>query len=433
MSRRSCHFLTVALFAALAACTSSESATNLRTSGPPMIEQVRLNESYMDMGQYAQRRVFAFGTHPQAVIPDEVHHVDSAMAVQSMNGTGTGIRIIFGSLLVGNYLEEIQCRQVIDTDAYDRVPLGTTPDDIAKCSVPMDPGVLAESCKGPHAVCLCHLPGGCGGIAEGKPVGVLDDNQDGAADVHRFIAGAVGIKCSDGASPPRTINVPIDLNATYYQPSGFQDPPAIQGGGFNFDEMGPAIELFPAGADGSGKTPALPTNMTCGLTFDPDVVGKNNEQVCAPPNGRPAGNAPQGCDDVNIDQCNESCKPGDVSAFTFKTEPLQMLPAGGWYDGATGVDPTTDLQMVSLDGVPLDPSQIGTIQVFEGAAMTPYTQFTVVLDSTNASNSSIFIHWTSPTGLAKNTMYTVVVPTSFEDAYHVGVPMPQTFHFTTGG
>src|SRR5689334_6018910 len=108
---RTCHaVLTLALIAGAIACTDTESATNLRTSGPPMIEQVRLDEAYTDAsGMHATRRVFAFGTHPEATPDDVPGPVDQALGVQKSIGAGLGIRIIFGSLLIGNYLEEIQC------------------------------------------------------------------------------------------------------------------------------------------------------------------------------------------------------------------------------------------------------------------------------------------------------------------------------------
>jgi hypothetical protein len=437
--------LAIALLGAIA-CTDTESATNLRTSGPPMIEQIRVDEGYLDAEmppQHSTRRDFAFGTFPTAVVPDEVHPLDClnadgncALAVQG----GFGIRVIMGSLLVGNYLEQILCREVVGADAYDNVPLGTTPDDIARCSVPMDPAVLAESCSGDHAVCLCHLQSGCNGAAGpvdfGKPVGVVDTNQDGAADTHRFIDGAVGIQCHDDAMT-RTINVPINTADSYWYPSGFQGVPATGG----FEALGPAIVLKHGGADGSTSAhPAMPTNMICGLTFSPDVVGKNNEQVCAPPHGRPGAGtgdpSPGGCDDLNIDQCPQTCVPGDVSAVTFRTEPLQMKLAS-FPDGGTGVSRTDPVALISVDNVPLDPGQVGTIQVLQCSDMsctttTPYTQYTVALNTNNTANSEADISWTSPTGLAATTTYQIIVPVVFHDTWGIGPPMPQKFTFTTG-
>ena len=454
----------VSLAGGAIACTDTESATNLRTSGPPMIEQVLLGETYTASdGSKNERRIIAFGSHPQAMGADEEHSTTSALAVQHATGfplrtsTGggafSGIRVIFGSLLIGNYLEQVLCNAQVGADSYDNVPLGTTPDDMAKCAVPQDPAVLALSCTGDHAVCLCHLDSGCmvpnfGLVEKGKPVGVHDTPgpggaQDGAADTHRLIAGAAGIKCTDGT---RNINVPIDQVDSYYDPSGFQQVPAAGG----FDAMGPAVVLLPAGADGTGMVPskfgpAMPTNMTCGLFFSPDVVGKNNIQVCAPPNGRPAGMAPDGCDNVNLDQCNETCTPGDTSAVSWKTQPLGLSVATSagipLQDNATMFDRVDDFIVTVDNRIPLDPNNISNIQMTQNGA--PYTKFTVSLDQNPpVTNSVVDIHLTdatvcpagTPAGqgcLAPNAMYTLTFPTSFTDGYGQGPPMPITFHFTT--
>lgn len=117
-----------------------------------MIRQVRMKEVYQDAsGAYNDRLspVFAFGTHPQVTSEDQAHPVTSAKAVSNK------LRIIVDELLVGNYLEEIQCRAPVDNDAYDIVPLGATPDDIARCSVAKD--LLPSSCPGANtlSVCIC--------------------------------------------------------------------------------------------------------------------------------------------------------------------------------------------------------------------------------------------------------------------------------------
>jgi len=413
----------IAFGVAAVACTNTESATNLRTSGPPMVEQVLMDESYTDsMGNVDQRRVFAFGTHPEAAQMGMVaHNVTSAL----VDITSPGIRVIMGSLLIGNYLEEIECRQPVGPDgAFDKVPLGATPDDIAKCAVPMDTDALALTCKGEHAVCLCQLPGGCGGIAEGLPVGVEDANQDGAADVHQMIKGSVGFKCTAGTgAAAMNINVVIDQAQSYWNPSGFQQPPAMGG----FDAMGPAIVLYPSLSVNGTTVPALPSSSTCGLSFDPDVVGKNFEEPCTPVDADGNGGRPPSCDDLNIDQCPQSCTPGDLSGFKFDTEPL-LMSLQSITNGQTGVSRTADIFAVSFDNVPLNPDTIATIQMFEGAAMTPYTQFTVSL----AGPNQIDMHFTNATGLAASTMYTITFPITFQDGYGVPLPQAQSISFTTG-
>lgn len=405
------------------ACTSTESATNLRTSGPPMVEQVLMDETFTDAnGNQNQRRIFSWGTHPEAMdMGTIVHHTTSSL----VNITSPGIRVIMGSLLIGNFLEEVQCRQPVGPDgAFDKVPLGATPDDIAKCAVPMDTAALALTCKGPHAVCLCQLPGGCNGVADGLPVGVEDSNQDGAADIHQLIKGAVSFKCTANmATPTLTLSVQMDQAASYWNPSGFQQPPAMGG----FDAMGPALVLYPKLAVGNTNVPALPSNSTCQLVFDPDVVGKNFAEPCTPVDSDGFGGRPPECDDLNIDQCPQSCMAGDTSEFTFGTEPLVMT-LQGITNGQTGVSRTADIFAQSFDVVPLNANTIGTIQIFEGAAMTPYTLFTLSLTQPN----QVDIHFTAATGLAANTMYTITFPTDFQDAYGVPLPQPQSISFTTG-
>jgi hypothetical protein len=397
---------------ALSACTDTESATNLHTSGPPTIEQIRLDEQYTDaQGAKSQRRVFAFGTHPQAKDPDDEHHVTAAIA------TKVSLRIIIGKLLQGNSLQQVQCRAPVALDAngqptaFANVPVGATPDDIARCSVTSD--VLPQTCTGSLAVCLCQIPTGCGTLSAGQPVGVLDANHDGAADNMQFTPGAAGIKCTSAIG---TIDVPINLAASYWNPSGFQQVPAMGG----FDALGPAIVLVPASV---GGTAMLPTNMTCGLTFAPNVVDKTNTQLCAPANGHPAA-----CAGINLDQCGaaqgDTCTPGDVSAFTFGTQALAL--ASFVNNGDVGVSRTDDVNVTA--NAPLDAASIASVQVKQGT--TAYTQFTVTLDAMNPL--LMRIHWTNATGLAAMTQYTITFPTAITDFYHQPLPAPLTVSFTTG-
>jgi hypothetical protein len=297
---------------AATACTDTESATNLNPDGPPMIEQVLLTESIFDMsGNSTDSRVFAFGTLP-GLDASEEHPVSSAAV------TGQKLRIVFDEVLRGNSLEEIECRANVGPDMqWARIPNGTTPDDIAKCAVEKD--VLKASCKGAHAVCLCELDTGCivgaDMVAKGDPVGVQDVNADGAADHHRFIPTAVQLACGSA-----TINA--DPTLSYWYPSGDQQPPAMGG----VDAIGPAVVFIPQPQMMTGAT--MPTNTTCTLKFADDVVDKSDIKVCAPPGGRTPDCA------GNLDLCTQSCTPGDVSAFSFKTAPLTL---GTTFDTA-GVD-----------------------------------------------------------------------------------------------
>lgn len=393
-----------ALAVGAAACTDDDSATNLHPEGPPEILQVRMLEDAPNAnGNFETHRVFAFGNvNSTEATPDDEHPVTSAFAGTagqiSPGDTGRQLRIVMDELLEGNHLEEIQCRAVVDDDDFQRVPDGATPDDIARCSTAQD--VLTETCTGPRSVCLCQLETGCPvngvTIAQGDPVGVLDANQDGAADATRFIAGAVGIDCG-GTS------IPIDLNASYWNPSGDQQVPASPD---KFDGIGPAIVLLPAAA--------LPTNTTCGLTFAEDVVDKSGIQVCAPPGGAPADGTRAA-----------DCDPGDLSAFSFKTEALRIKPSSTVKDGSTGVSRTDDL--VVTPNVPVDMTTLAAaITVLEGA--TPYTAFTLSLDN----NGAIHFTWTAVGGLTATTKYTVTIGTALKDTYGKALPMAFTLSFTTG-
>src|SRR6185503_21067031 len=123
-------FLATALIAGAGACTDYDSATNLNPEGPPMIRQVRLKEVRTDAnGAVTQRRVFAFGTHDLA--EDKDYPALGANSMVTAGVTTNSFRVIVDELLVGNYIEEIACRAPIDNDAYDFVPLGSTPEDIA--------------------------------------------------------------------------------------------------------------------------------------------------------------------------------------------------------------------------------------------------------------------------------------------------------------
>jgi len=362
-----------------------------------MIRQVRLKEKYQDAtGVFIDRPapIFAFGTHPQVTSPDQAHAVTSATAV------GNKLRIIIDELLVGNYLEQIECRAPVNADgAFDNVPIGATPDDVARCSVAKD--VLPTSCPASNerSMCICQIDTGCGDIAKNMPVGVKDANQDGAGDNTRMMPGAVGLKCG-------SVDVAIDLNNSYWNPSGDQNVPAMGG----FDALGPAIVLAPAPPPTAPSVPQfLPTNTTCNLVFDPSVVDKQGNKVCAPPDG-----------DVT-----KNCMEGDVNAFTFRVEPLaintSLTPLQNGDTGVSRVDPV-EMTMTA----PVAPGSLPAVTVMEDA--TNFTAFTI----TQPVPDHIKLTWTGATGLAANTMYTITIGTGLTDLYNQAVPMPTTITFTTG-
>ncbi len=379
----------VSLFAG--ACTDTASNTDLDTDGPPEIAQVRLLEAYTDSSNTPlTRRVFAYGSHPMATSDDE-HPVTTAAA------TMQSLRVIMSRLLLGNYLEQIQCRAPVDMNgAFSSVPLGATPDDIAKCCVAGD--ALLQTCVGPLATCICQLPGGCGGVMMGQPVGILDVNEDGAADNTSFMPNSVGLQCG-------SVTVPIDPDNSYYNPSGNQQVPAMGG----FDALGPAIVLAPLNG-------VLPTNLTCQLTFNSNIVDDTNTEVCATPVGRPVDCTGR------LDQCQAEfqtgCTPGNVSDFTFKVQPLE-LDVQAVNDGDTGIDPTIPIFINA--NAPVAAATLANITI----TPAPPGGFTV----TAPMPTQIKLTFTAP--LAAMTTYTLTIPVTVTDTFMQPLPAPVVVHFTT--
>ncbi len=389
--------LGVALVAS--ACTDTASATDLNPAGPPMLRQVRMNAKITNAdGSQSTKRVFAYGTHELAKADEVVFPVTSANAVNN------SFRLIIDELLVGNNLEEVACRAPVDEDSFSRVPIGATPDDIARCAVADD--ALPASCGGPTAVCLCNIPGGCmsttgEAIAVGAPVGVLDINQDGATDDTQFIAGSVGIKCGD-------IDVPINLDTSYWNPSGDQNKPAVGG----FEALGPAIVLTPGDATHGA---AMPTGLDCQIVADPSIVDKQGEPLCAPSN------------DTNavINGVYEGNCPvkGDLSGFHFSTEALNVRPVS-FSDNGTGVSVAGPLTFAA--NAPLLTTSVTntTITMTENGAN--FTGFTPSLTMPQV------VLITFPTPLQATTTYTVTITQQVTDTYDQPSPAATTYTFTTG-
>jgi hypothetical protein len=363
-------------------CDDPPTATGLHPEGPPKVQQVFLKELYTEADQLRVRTILAYGTHDN--IPDEREHPTTTAATNDQT-----IRVVFDEILRGNALEEIRCqtRMLSETTAcvvpggWSRVPIGATPDDIADCAVADD--LLDESCAGPMATCLNE---------DGIPCGVFDENQagqldDGSADEARLIAGQVRIMCG-------SVDVPLGVVESYWQPAGNQLVPARQ---VPEGSLGPALILRPAN---EGR---MPTNSDCRLILAPDVVDKDDIQVCAPPGGDPAAD----------------CTPGDLSAFSFHTDPLRLTSSSPEPD-TTGVA-TSPATIQTFWSAPID---VNTVQA--SVTVTPALVAPVVTLSTNLSSITI----TSATPFAPSTMYTVTF-TGLADSFGVPLPAPVSFSFTT--
>jgi hypothetical protein len=361
------------------ACSDDEGSTDLNPTGPPMIRQVMLIERYTNTaGEQLIRPVIAFGSHPDAD-GNEQHAVTNAVVFNQR------VRVVIDELLVGNNLEEIECNGPVDEDSFSRVPLGATPDDIARCAVA--PDLLAKSCKGDKAVCIR--------ASDGVPVGVRDEvdganrpYKDGIADTTRMIEGSVGLLCQAGGNP---IHVPIQPGLSYWQPSGNQQRPIVDDGLRGLFSLGPAIVLVSRGD--------LPTSADCTVEVAPYVVDKSGLSVCAPPGG-----------DVTAD-----CRPGDTSAVAFSTEPMRLIaqvPA----QEAIGVSRTADLQLRANAAFANDLT----------VSSVPPASFTATADPDLPQQLNLH----PVTALAAGTRYVVTVP--LRDAYHLGPSEPVRLVFTTG-
>jgi hypothetical protein len=281
-----------------AACTSSGgggASIKLHPEGPPMVRQVLMTERVTDAsGSSTSTRIaanqLAFGDHPDIPrpgeggsslfnLPEDDRQVTAALASNTQK-----LRVVFDELLLGNAIEELACAD----GSYSRVPVGTTPDDIAACSPPN-----LSRC---HKVC----------VGDQGPIGLLDEDEDGAADDSRMIEVApdvlvAGIECEG-------VNIPLDRDRSFYQPSGNQQIPAGQ----LLDGLGPALVLAPLAG--------LRTSSTCRLKLHESVVDKDGIQACAPPDG----------------DITQGCSPGDLGLIEFSVEPLRLLGSSP-FSGAMNV------------------------------------------------------------------------------------------------
>jgi len=372
----------VLVAATATACGENPSATNLVPEGPPKVRQVFMAERVTDNGGVTRvLQSIAFGDHPDFY---KVNEIDDREVINATVASTQRIRVVMDELLLGNYLEQIQCRD----GTYQSVPEGATPDDIAACAVAND--VLAQTCTGPYAVCLG--PDG--------PIGVMDEEdadseQDGAADDTRFIEGAVRIACTPTVGGGE-IDVPLSLSNTFWQPSGNQQVPSAGG----FSAVGPAIILAPS--------LGLPTSSTCTIAFDDSVVDKDHVQVCAPEGGDP---------DVD-------CTPGDTARIVFGSEPLRVLGTNP-PDGATGValgspDARILVQFNTTVESPLDDAAFVLLE--NGAPRA----FTAVRNTANQANVDI----TVTGGYLAGADYELQISTNLADQFGVGLPASQATSVT---
>jgi hypothetical protein len=317
---------TAALALSMLGCDDNVTNTDLEPGGPPRVLQVFARERSVEINDEGHEEVvllprIAYGEH--ADIGDEDDRTVDAAVV----GTDQKIRLVIDELLRGNFLEEIACA---DGETWSQVPVGTTPDDVARCT-----GADLSRCTA-----VCQGPSG--------PIGVLDANGDRSLDDTRLIAGVITLTCGGVA-------VPVDQQASFWQPSGNQFIPA---GDHGIETLGPAVVIVPA--------QALPTSSECAVALAESVVDKSGVRPCAPAGGPAA-----------------ECAPGDLGGIHFTTEPLLVLttsPANGEVDVALTESGAADAHVtVHLNGF-VDGATAAATAFTLAAGETPVAGVTVALD-----------------------------------------------------
>jgi hypothetical protein len=363
------------------ACSDDESSTELNPEGPPMVQQVFVQEKVISDTATREKFQLAFGDHPEIPLPEEdsVNGDDREVVNAVARGTAK-LRVVFDEILVGNYLEEIACAD----GSYSPVPIGANPDDIKDCA-----GPDLSNCI---AVC----------IGASGPVGILDENEDGAVDNTRmrdYGGGEFGVSlvCGDQM-------MPLDPEQSFYNPSGNQLLPAV-GLPASINGLGPALILVPL--DG------MRTGSECTLTFRDDVRDKDGETVCAPPDG-------------NIDA---GCSGGDTSLITFTVEPLSLFSSAP-EDEETEVDLTDpgspDATILLQFNAAIDPDTIDAI------TLTDMAGDPVPISATVSADDGAIVTVTVEGGYQAESMYTITIGTGLTDRYGGTLPAEIVVTFTTG-
>lgn len=381
-----------AMLAGLAACEAPTSSTDLHTAGPPKVQQVLITEEYTDSNGIIREHAdaLAYGHHDDPYFMGDDGKVVSAVA----DFAGRKIRVVMDHLLVGNYLEMVQCRAKVDlthpagAENYSIVPLGATPDDIAKCAGPED--LVLATCRGDRSVCINNT--GVDQITDdpvtavvhpGEPAGIKDifpaPDGDGVPDSDIFIEGAVRIICHDKGG--RRIEAPINTIGSYWQPSGNQQVPAHGG----VEALGPALVLE--------LSKGLPTNTTCSIAFDPSVIDNKGDTVCAPPDGNPDADCPG---------------DNDTSQISFGVTGLRMVSN----QPADGASVTTNKRITVKFNTTMDEASLAKdITVTENGVAVPIT-VTPQKDMTTGVLNLTYELWPNgtPTLKAASTYVVTVTP-----------------------
>lgn len=358
-------------FTTQAGCSSSGNTTELRPEGPPEILQVFLAERVTSGTAARVLTQLAFGTHPELEESDD-GEVLSAVARGSQR-----LRIVFDELLVGNDIEEVACAD----GSFSRIPPGTTPDDISACAPP-ELSNCTKVCQG-----------------DSGPIGILDAEEDGAADDLRMIADVVTVTC-DG------VEMPWDPQQSSYQPSGNQ---LITAGPLGINSLGPAIVIVPS--------QGLRTGAQCGININQNVVDKDGIRPCAA----------QGA----------NCAPGDFSAISWTVEGLRVTgsdPVDGQMNVAPTVGTSGNASALVQFNAAISPDSLGAITLADETAAFADCGTPAVAPCITKSvgqNDPTLVTISVVGGYTPLNMHTVTVGTGLADLFGGTLPTETTFTFTT--
>ncbi len=379
--------LLVAAGAVNTACEAPASREDLNPAGPPMVRQVLVTERVLSETGTATISAgqLAFGTHGDKFFENDDGEVLSAFALGNQE-----IRVVLDELVRGNSLEEIACAD----GTFSRVPVGTDPDDIRDCSGPVDSLI---DCK---SVCLDP--------SSGAPIGILDADEDGAPDDVRMIDYnddpnitelAVSVTCGG-------VDIPLDPENSFWNPSGNQTFPSNDT--LSYKGLGPAIVIRPVGNIG------MRTSSDCSVSFRPEVVDHDGNQICAPTNG-------------DIDQ---DCTGGDTTKIGFSTETLQVVSTVPT-DGSTDVSLSSSSFMSLAMNANVDPATVTAMTLT--ADGVPVTFVGLEDDGGFVGDDGTLISFALESDFAPETTYELTIDTTLTDRLGSPLPATETITWVTEG
>jgi|GEM_PF-1562052 len=353
-----------ALFLVAVGCSEEDSITELNPAGPPAVAQLFM------IAPGSSDFQLAFGEHPD--LPDDDGVIDNAEPSKDLQR----LRIVVDELLVGNTLEQIQC----NNEQFVDVPDGITPDDVDDCS-----GSLPEDLADCTSLC----------VFDGEPNGLrLIEDSFGVPRLNFRIRHnaddepVVRVRC-DGQL------MPFDTDASFWNPSGNQQVPASDAG---IGGLGPAIVI---------DRLSLRVSSECGLEFDPTIVDKDGNQVCAPDGG---------------DFLDGECSPGDVSRIAFGVDDL--VPSTSPANGATAARIRPGNEEIILQfNADLDRETV----VPENFVLSPPIDFELEVLSDSDVTLSLPDSRTG-LGYATSTEYTLTIDDAVTDIF--GSPLLEPFVLT---